>query len=456
MSELTSTIAAISTPPGKGGVAVIRLSGPLAFEIAGHVFRPRGKRRPEEAPRTAVYGDFMESGTVVDDGLATAFPAPCSYTGEDTVELSCHGGILITRTILEALFVAGAVPAAPGEFTRRAYLSGRLGLSEAEAIATLLDAKSAAQVHLSATRSLLSERIAALFGELLTLVSAEEALIDFPEEDLSEMTEEELSRRLDAISAEIAELCRTYRTGRAVTEGVATAIVGRPNVGKSSLYNLLLGEEAAIVSEVEGTTRDILEKTVPLGRVLLRLFDTAGIRESSDPIERIGVERARAAIGRADLVLAVFDAAEPLTEDDRALMSELSAVSVPRIAILNKADLPERIEREEIAAHFPTVLSLSARGGSVGPLVRAIDTIFTDGELVIGEDAIVSSARQYAALCRAHEALDRARQAMMVGLPTDMVLFELTEALSALGEVDGRTVSEAVVDEIFRHFCVGK
>ena len=456
MSELTSTIAAISTPPGKGGVAIIRLSGPEAFRIARHVFRPRGKRQPEEAPRTAIYGDFIEGGTVVDDGLATAFPAPGSYTGEDTVELSCHGGVLITRTILEALFVSGAVPAAPGEFTRRAYLSGRLGLTEAEAIATLLDAKSRAQVRLSASRSLLSERIAALYRELLTLVSAEEALIDFPEEDLSEIPEEEFRGRISALSSEISGLCRSYRTGRAVTEGVATAIVGRPNVGKSSLYNLLLGEEAAIVSEVEGTTRDVLERTIPLGRVLLRLSDTAGIRESYDPIEKIGVERARAVMERANLVLAVFDASEPLTEDDRTLILELDAVSAPKIAILNKTDLPERIEREALAAHFPTALSLSAKGGSAEPLVGAIDALFTDGELVIGEDAIVSSARQYAALSRAREAIERARRAMEDTLPTDMVLFELTEALSALGEVDGRTVSEAVVDEIFHHFCVGK
>lgn len=456
MSELTTTIAAISTPPGKGGVAVIRLSGEDAFRIAEAVFRPRGKRTPWEAPRTAIYGDFMLDGTAVDDGLATAFPAPASYTGENTVEFSCHGGVLITETVLGALLAAGATPAAPGEFTRRAYLSGRLGLSEAEAIASLLDAKSTAQVRLSAARGLLADQLSLLYRDLISLVSTAEALIDFPEEDLRDLSDEEFSARLSEIAERVHTLGATYRTGRAVTEGIRTVIVGRPNVGKSSLYNRIVGEDAAIVSEIEGTTRDVLERTVPLGRVLLRLSDTAGLREAQDPIEEIGVGRAKRALSEADLVLAVMDASQPLSEEDCCLLDELSRHPGTKIAILNKADLPARLTAGEIATHFDAVLSLSAKEGSIDSLRKTIDRLLTEEALVIGEAPIVASARQYAALSRAENALSRAITLLSENCPTDMLLFELTEALSALGEVDGRTVGEEIVAEIFSHFCVGK
>ena len=454
MSELTSTIAAISTPPGKGGVAVIRLSGPEAFAISARVFRPRGKKAPEEHPRYAIYGDFISEGTAVDDGLATAFPAPASYTGEDTVEFSCHGGVLITRTILGALFAAGATPAAAGEFTRRAYLSGRLGLSEAEAIATLLEAKSEAQIRLSANRGLLAERILALYNEALSLVSAAEAVIDFPEEDLTEISPEDFLAAVSSLAERVGHLSATWRTGRAISEGIRTVIVGRPNVGKSSLYNLLLSEDAAIVSDRAGTTRDVLERTVPLGRVLLRLYDTAGLRTSDDEIERIGVERARRVMQEADLILAVFDASSALTAEDAELLDDLRSVSATKIAILNKSDLPTVISAPE--GDFAATLSLSAKHGTRDALCEAIDRLFTDGEIVIGEDAIVSSARQYAALKRAHECLLQAKDGLVMGQPADMVLFDLCEGLAALGEVDGRTVGEEIVSEIFSHFCVGK
>ena len=454
MSEISTTIAAVSTPPGKGGVAVIRLSGPDAFAIAARVFRPRGKRLPQDAPRCAIYGDFLSEGVAVDDGLATAFPAPASYTGEDTVELSCHGGVLITETILGALFAVGATPAAAGEFTRRAYLSGRLGLSEAEAIATLLEARSEAQIRLSANRGLFAERILALYNEMLALVSAKEAIIDFPEEDLSEIGDAEFSERIASLTDRIGRLLATWRTGRAISEGIRTVIVGRPNVGKSSLYNLLLSEDAAIVSDRAGTTRDVLERTVPLGRVLLRLYDTAGLRTSDDEIERIGVERARRAMQDADLVLAVFDASVPLTDEDRALLAELSDISATKITILNKSDLPTVIAAPE--GDFAATLSLSAKSGTKDALCEVIDRLFTDGDIVIGKAPIVSSARQYAALKRAHECLLRASDAIAAGQPADMVLYDLCEGLAALGEVDGRTVNEEIVSEIFSHFCVGK
>ncbi len=455
MNELVSTIAAISTPPGKGGVALIRVSGPEAFAITSRVFRPRGAKAPWEKPRYAVYGDFLADGAVIDDGLVTAFPAPASYTGEDTVELSCHGGVLLTRTLLEALFVAGAVPAGAGEFTRRAFLSGRLGLTEAEAIATLLDARSEAQVRLSAARGILSSHLDECYRELLTLTSSAEAVIDFPEEDLAELSDEELATRLAALTERIRSLTDSYRTGRSVAEGVRAVIVGRPNVGKSSLYNLLVGEDAAIVSDTPGTTRDVLERTVPLGSVLLRLFDTAGLRRSEDPIEMLGVDRARRALSEAELVLAVFDAAAPLTDEDRALLTSLPSEATA-VAILNKSDLPARIEREEIEAHVAHVLEMSATHDTTEALSQLVGRLFTDGALSIGEDAIVASARQYAALKATHQCLVAAGEALAAAMPADMYLKDLEAALCALGEVDGRTVNEEIVREIFSHFCVGK
>ncbi len=455
-SDHFGTIAAISPPPGKGGLAVIRVSGPEAFAIGDRVFRPRGVRRPQEAPRTAVYGDMLSDGQVIDDGLATAFPAPASYTGEDTLELSCHGGVLITHTLLSALFAAGAVPAAPGEFTRRAFLSGRLGLTEAEAIADLLDAKSEAQVRLSVGRGHLAARLSELRGVLMTLVSSAEAVIDFPEEDLAELSEAELCERLHALREATARLCETYRTGRAVSEGLSTVIVGRPNVGKSSLYNLLVGEDAAIVTEHAGTTRDVLERTVPLGQVLLRLADTAGLHVTDDPVERIGVTRAEAALSEAELILAVFDGSAPLTDDDRALLARLRELSATRIALVNKSDLPCALSPEALGEGFAAILPISAKQGEPTELQKTVEGLFTDGTLVLGEDAILSSARQHATLCRTRDALIRAEEALAAGAPADMYLYDLTEALAALGETDGRTVNEEIVAEIFDRFCVGK
>ena len=455
-SDHFGTIAAISTPPGKGGVAIIRVSGPEAFTIGDRVFRPRGVRRPQDAPRMAVYGDMLSDGRVIDDGLATAFPAPASYTGEDTLELSCHGGVLITRTLLAALFAAGAVPAAPGEFTRRAFLSGRLGLTEAEAIADLLDAKSEAQVRLSVGRGHLAAKLSELRGMLLALVSSAEVVIDFPEEDLAELSEEELHARLITLRDATARLCDTYRTGRAVSEGLRTVIVGRPNVGKSSLYHRLVGEDAAIVTEHAGTTRDVLERTVPLGQVLLRLADTAGIRATDDPVERIGVTRAEAALAEAELILAVFDGSAPLGVEDYALLTRLREHTAVRIALINKSDLPTALTAEALGDGFTAVLPISAKIGDPLPLQETVERLFTDGTLVLGEDAILSSARQYATLCRTRDALIRAEEAISVGAPADMYLYDLTEALAALGEVDGRTVNEEIVAEIFSRFCVGK
>lgn len=459
MQPFNQTITALSTPPGKGGVALIRISGDEAFEIADKVFRAKnGKRVPELPPRYAAYGDILLEGEPIDDVLLTRFLRGCSYTGEDTVEITSHGGTLITEAILRALYMAGAVPAGAGEFTRRAYSAGKLSLSEAEAIGELLDAKSMAQIKLFQrdSRSRLSLALADLYERTSGLLSSLCAKIDYPDEDLADLSVEEILTAVNAILADGERLLATYRTGRAVTEGIPTVLLGKPNTGKSSLYNLLAGKEAAIVTEYAGTTRDVLEMTVPLGRVLLRLSDTAGVRDTEDPVESIGVSRAKEAASGADLLLVLFDASAPLNEEDTALLAFLDTLAGTKIALLNKSDLPAKIDTEAIAPHVDHLLSFSAKAADTAALSALVNTLFTDGELRLGEDAVLFSARSHAALARGCECLVTAAAALRAGYAIDAALSDLECALSAFAETDGRSVGEDVVSGIFSKFCVGK
>ncbi len=455
------TIAAISTPPGKGGVALIRISGEDALKIADKCFLTHGEvplsKRP---PRTAVRCDVLLDGDKIDDGVAFTFPSPHSYTGEDTVEFTCHGGALVTRAVLDAVIAAGASPALPGEFTRRAYMNGHLTLTEAEAIGNLLEASSMGQVKLASreSRTHLSRALAALHDETVLLLSSLFACIDYPEEDLAELTNDDLISRLTALCADMDGLLATYRTGRSVAEGISTVICGRPNVGKSSLYNLLCREDAAIVTDVAGTTRDVLERTIPMGEVLLRLCDTAGIHDTSDPVEQIGVARSRDRMKDADLILAVFDGSCPLAEEDLQLIDTLKASAATVIACINKADIGEA-DMSLLRDNFSHVVSLSAKYGEqkahkeISALLAAL---FTDGHIRIGEDAILTGARQFSALTHARDFTVSCLQALKDGIPADIACSELERALGALAELDGRAVSEEVVNNIFSHFCVGK
>lgn len=468
MEIASRTIAAVSTPPGKGGVALIRISGEDAVRIASACFTPKSGKPLESYPaRYAVYGsihqprqDGAKSADLLDDGIATLFRAPASYTGEDTVEISCHGGVLVTREVLEALFSAGACPAERGEFTRRAFLSGRLSLTDAEAVAQLLDAVNPAQLKLTAAkgRELLSGAAGELYARMTRILSSVFARIDYPEEDLGEYTDAEMEEELAAVKAGIDRLAATYKTGHTLSCGVETAIVGAPNVGKSSVYNAMAGEELAIVTEIAGTTRDTLQTTLNLGRIPLKVSDTAGIRETDDPVEAIGVSRAADRLQKAELILAVFDGSRPLGQEDRRVLSLLrEKPDCVKIALINKSDLPRALEAAEIADEFSLVLEVSAKD-RVGfdALTQAVDNFFTDGELTPGDDAIVFSARQHAALKKASDAAASALDALRRGVPADAVCGEIEGAMRAMGELDGREVSEDVVTDIFSRFCVGK
>ena len=454
-----TTVAAISTPPGKGGVALIRVSGREAVEIAARCIKLRsGKPLADLPARHAAYGDLYFEGEPIDDVVVTVFRAPHSYTGEDTVEVACHGGTLLTRTALAAILAAGAEQAGAGEFTRRAVLSGRLSLTEAEAISCLLEAKSLAQIRLSThrSRSRLAGELASLYEDLLSLISTMYAKIDYPEEDLADLTNDEILTAIEKMRSRTDELLASYRTGRAVNEGIPTVLCGTPNVGKSALYNALAGEELAIVTDYAGTTRDVLSTTLPLGQVLLRLHDTAGLREATDPVERIGVNRSRSRMEESELLLAVFDRSRPLTDEERVFLAECKEKAQAVIILLNKCDLPAATD-ETVFADFPHVLRVSAKTREgFAELTTLVESLFTDGNIKLGEEAIVASARQYAALRKAGEAFERAADAFAAGLPADIAASDLEVALAALAELEGRTVNEEIVAEIFRRFCVGK
>lgn len=458
-----SVIAAISTPSGKGGVALIRVSGEGAIQICSNVFKPKSKLSLTDIPpRTQVYGDILKGGDVIDDGMATVFRAPASYTGEDTVEISCHGGTLITERVLEAVLIAGAVPAERGEFTQRAFINGKLSLTDAEAIGNLLEAKNDGQIKLasSGARGKLTEAISELRGELSTLLASIFARIDYPDEDLGDFTNKETLQRLTEIRESISALISTYSTAKAVNEGIATVICGKTNAGKSSVYNAILGTDAAIVTDIEGTTRDVLSSEITLGKALLRLSDTAGIRslKKADTVEKIGIERSISAIGNSELIIAVFDGSRETDEDDKAILSHIKNSEAVKIALINKCDLEESID-ESLFKSFGSVIRISAKEKprEVKELLTdAVTKLFLDEKLTLGEDAIVSSARQNAALISALEYIEAAITALSSGQFADAAASEIELALGKIAELDGRAVADEVLCEIFSKFCVGK
>lgn len=461
MTTNNRTVAAISTPPGKGGVALIRVSGDDALKIAGKVFLPASKKEISSLPsRYAVYGDIISEGRSIDDGIMTIYRAPGSFTGEDTVEICCHGGALISAQVLGACYAAGAYPAGPGEFTRRAYLSGKLSLSKTEAIANLLDAKTQAQLSLArgGASGRLSREIERIYSDMKTLVSSVYVLVDYPEEDLADMSGDEMKKKLLKIEADLLKLCRGYSSAAVINEGIDTVICGSPNTGKSSLYNALCGCERAIVTDIEGTTRDTLFSEVALGDVLLRLCDTAGIRDSEDTVEQIGIERSKEALERASLLFFVFDGSRELSSDDIELI-ELSKAYPDKcmIALINKSDLCSVCDTDRIKEAFAHTLFISAKNGiGIDELSTLVKQLFLSDEIDIENDAVIANARQHACALSALEATRSAYAALSDGMPADMAACDIERAMGVLCEIDGQSVSEDVTNEIFSKFCVGK
>lgn len=464
--KIFDTIAAVSTPRGKGGVAMIRISGADAIEYASRVFFPKNGRTLTAAEGSrALYGDIKERDgdgtlTALDDGIATVYRAPRSFTGEDTVEICCHGGVLVTERVLSACLAAGCRQAEAGEFTRRAFVSGRMSLSQAEDLGALLEAKTNGQLLLSRSGldGHLTRKIKDSYDALKDILASVYAKIDFPDEDLSSLSENEMLERVKAVKAGLVLLEKTYKTGHAVREGIKTVICGRTNAGKSSMYNRIVGRDAAIVTDIPGTTRDILEQTAALGKVTLLLCDTAGLRETEDAVESIGIERSRAAMDSAELILAVFDASSPLTDDDTELLRELAGRR-DVIAVLNKCDseeLDEKTADAVIKFGIETVRISAKTGEGFELLAEKVEALFECGEIDLREDAVVTSARQHAAILRAVDSLSSASDALEMGVTVDLCGTDIECAMSSLAEIDGREVTEDIVSDIFAHFCVGK
>ena len=459
------TIAAVSTPPGKGGVALIRISGEDAVSVASAMFRPMaGAPLTERESRRAVFGTIChpKTGDAIDTGLAILYRAPASFTGEDVAEITCHGGTAVTRATLAAAFAAGAVPAGPGDFTRRAFVNGKMTLSEAQAIGLLIDADTESRRALAsgAARGNVSRALDRIATSLTEVLSALYAAIDYPEEDVGDEGEKQILTTVQTARADIDALRRTYKTGQAIAEGIPTVIAGLPNSGKSSLYNALLGREEAIVTDIPGTTRDVLSASADIGGVTLLLYDTAGIREGSDAVEQIGVQRAKDKLAGASLVLFVLDAGAPLQADCTALFEEVCALAVPTVVIFNKSDTGCALSTEEAEA-FTTradyTISLSAKtGDGMEELRRVIAEIAGTDKLDTEHDAVIWDARQEASLTLAYDLLSDALCGLTMGDPLDAVCTVCESALAEIRGVDGRAVDEDIIAGIFARFCVGK
>ena len=461
MSLPADTIAAISTPPGPGAIGILRLSGPRAIEVAQASFRPLNKvPLSQHRPHELVYGDLLDrDGQPIDRVLCTFSRGPVSYTGEDTAEFQCHGSPMVLSLGLEALFSRGARQARAGEFTRRAFLNGKLDLAQAEAVGDLLEARSREGARHAAGQltGALSRRIAGVYSALVDIMAHFHAVLDYPDEDIDPFRMEELSGQLSRQEAALRALAGSYRRGQYIRDGVPCAIVGRPNAGKSSLLNALVGFDRAIVTNIPGTTRDTVEERAELGGVTLRLIDTAGLRDSDDPIEQLGVERSRAAMDEAALVLLVVDGTEKPTQEDADLARTIAEAGKPFILVRSKRDLAgeHADELEALSQGAPTV-SLSARTGEgLEELGQAVAALFPQGsEDKAGE--LITNARQAEAAGRALNCVVRANQALSDGVTPDALLTDVEEALEALGELTGQSVREDVTDRIFSKFCVGK
>lgn len=452
-----STIAAISTGMAAGGIGIVRISGENAIKIADSIFRSLGgKKIAEISGYSALYGKAVDGEEVLDTAVALLFRAPKSYTGEDVVEISCHGGLYVTKRVLRAALSAGAVPAEPGEFTKRAFLNGKMDLTGAESVMNIISAQGeeAEKIALGILEGGLFKEIKKISDKLLYDMALLSAWVDYPYEEIEELSNENLGGDIRESLESLEKLINNYDTGRIIIEGVDTAIVGRPNVGKSTLMNLLSGTDRSIVTEIAGTTRDIVEDTVTLGGIVLHLSDTAGVRETDDTVESIGVDRAIKRLETAQLVLAVFDASRPFSDDDRRLMSLCKGKNA--IGIVNKIDLVKNCLTDELKENFRKLVFISAKNGDgKDELEAAVVSVLGTAKFDTSSAALINE-RQLECCKTALKALKEAEEALLCGLTMDAVTVCLDSAVESLLVLTGEKATESVVNEIFAHFCVGK
>ncbi len=457
------TIAAISTPMGEGAIAIVRLSGDQAIDIADKLFKGvGGKRIREVATHTIHYGHIIDPKTneVAEEVMVAVMKGPKTFTKEDVVEINCHGGLVSVNRVLQLALNNGARLAEPGEFTKRAFLNGRIDLSQAEAVMDLIRAKTdrAMNMALGQMEGRLSKMIAKLRQEIIETLAQVEVNIDYPEyDDVEEVTHSLLIEKSTSVKKEIEKLLRTAGQGKILREGLSTVIVGRPNVGKSSLLNSLVQENKAIVTDIPGTTRDVIEEYVNVRGVPLRLLDTAGIRETEDIVERIGVERSRQVLKEADLILLVLNYSDELTIEDEQLFQAVEGMDV--IVIVNKMDLPEKINMkrvQELSHNHKLVTTSLLEDKGVDELEEAIASLFFEGNIEAGDMTYVSNTRHIALLNQALQSIESAIQEVEMGTPIDIVQIDLTRTWELLGEITGDTVHDSLIDQLFSQFCLGK
>lgn len=448
------TIAAIATPLGEGAIGIVRLSGTDAITIANKVFK--GKNLSQVSSHTINYGHIVENEQVVDEVMVSLMRAPRTFTREDVVEINTHGGLAVTNEILQLLIRHGARLAEPGEFTKRAFLNGRIDLTQAEAIMDLIRAKTdkAMSIAVKQLDGSLSDLINNTRQEILNTLAQVEVNIDYPEyDDVEEMTTALLREKTEEFEYLLTNLLKTAKRGKILREGLSTAIIGRPNVGKSSLLNTLLREDKAIVTDIEGTTRDVIEEYVNINGVPLKLIDTAGIRETDDVVEQIGVERSRKALKEADLVLLVLNNSEKLTQQDRELL-DLSQDS-NRIILLNKTDLPEQIEREQLPDDVLPISVLTKQ--NINLIEDRINQLFFDNAGIVEQDATyLSNTRHISLIEQAVDSLQAVNQGLALGMPVDLLQIDLTRTWEILGEITGDAAPDELITQLFSQFCLGK
>ncbi|MED4038753.1 tRNA uridine-5-carboxymethylaminomethyl(34) synthesis GTPase MnmE [Niallia taxi] len=457
------TIAAISTPMGEGAIAIVRMSGPESFLIADKVFKSIGNKRIKEvASHTIHYGHIVDPGTeeIIEEVMISVMKGPRTFTKEDVIEINCHGGMASVNRLLQLLVTNGARLAEPGEFTKRAFLNGRIDLSQAEAVMDLIRAKTdkAMNVALGQMEGRLSKLIRSLRQEILETLAQVEVNIDYPEyDDVEEMTHQLMLDKSKFVQEEIRKLLQTSQQGKILREGLSTVIVGRPNVGKSSLLNSLVQDSKAIVTDIPGTTRDVIEEYVNVRGVPLRLLDTAGIRETEDIVERIGVEKSRKVLKEADLILLVLNYSDDLTEEDINLFKAIEGMDY--IVIVNKTDLPQKIDMDrikELSANQKMVTTSLLQDRGINQLEEAISSLFFEGVIEASDMTYVSNTRHISLLNQALQSINEAISGVEMGTPIDIVQIDLTRTWELLGEIIGDSVHESLIDQLFSQFCLGK
>lgn len=453
----TETIAAIATAQGQGGIGVIRISGEEAIDIADKIFKAvSGKKLKEISGYIAKFGKICDKDEEVDEAVALVFRAPHSYTGENVVEVSCHGGLYITKRILRLIFEAGARPAEPGEFTKRAFLNGKIDLIKAESVMKIIEAtgKNAARVAVAVNEGAISKKVEVIKNELLDLSARLSVWADYPDDESIDVDFDSVKEILVEVKRQLEFLIKNYDTGKILINGVKTAIVGAPNVGKSTLMNMLSGVEKSIVTDIPGTTRDIVEETVNIGDITLRISDTAGIRKTSDLVENIGVNRAKACAKSAELVLFVIDGSRELTEEEIILLKSIKENK--SIVVLNKCDLIRRVDGNYLKDFAEEMVEISAKNGAGIEFLKESILKVLGTEKIEPSEGILVSERQFIAVKNALKSIEEAQEAINMGLTLDAVTVSINDALDELFELTGEKVTQVVVDKIFSDFCVGK